>query len=255
MKYVTALYWPDGFPNEKSFGSNRFCKRARRSFSHGHISGVVPTLLSSQKVAGDDLIILLDEHIKKASPSTYESFANSELNISDLPEGVIPRTGFWLKKWHIVLHMLDKLGEPFVWVDFLDAEILEKFTDEEEAFLKNGRDIVCEFERFRVFGPKMHNSNGEVCGGHRQVQPQTCIYYLNSEKIPKLCIDEDIDHDQISLGHAMEKEYGIFQDSSFADLKHFSSHGLFRTSKNCLTNSPSNYHDQTFGCKISHKGQ
>lgn len=244
-KYVTAFYLPVGKPGDPA--SCRFARRAKWGL-HEVVVPAIQRLKESQELVGDALTIFVDEKLK-TNPNgkkAYDLLIDSKLNVEPFP-GVLPDVGFWCKKWHITLKSLDYFSQPIIWLDFTDAKIIGKFTEEEMAFIDNGREIVLEWEKFRVFGPPMHNSNGEVPRG-RQYQPQTSIYYLASEEIPKLAIETNIDHDQISLGHVMEKRYGVYQDQK-DKCYDFSSKGLFDTgTKNCITNKSNLYE-----AKIIHK--
>ena len=244
-KYITAIYLPVDKPDDPA--SCRFASRALRGI-HQVVIPAIERLERSQEVVGDALTVFIDDKMKSHpnGKKAYELVKNSKLNVESFP-GVLPELGFWCKKWHITLKSLEYFSQPVIWLDFTDAEIIGKFTEEEMAFLDNGRGIVCEWEKFRVFGLPMHLSNGQVHRG-RQYQPQTSIYYLASEELPKLAIETNIDHDQMSLGHVMEEKYGIYQDEHKGCYE-FSSKGLFDTgTRNCITNK-----SNTYESKIRHK--
>lgn len=248
MKYITGIYLPKGIPGQSA--SCRFARRGLKSV-HKSVELAIEKIERSQSVAGDDFTIFVDEKLQKHKNGklAWDIILKSNLNVT--PISNLPEDGFWCKKWNLALNALNIFGEPVLWLDFMDAEILETFSDEEVDFLNNGRDIVCEWERFRVFGEPMHNKDGSVCLNRRQYQPQTSIYYLTSEEVPKMALNTGIDHDQISLGHVAEKKYGIYQDE-IEGCYNFSSCGLFVTStkpsNNCITNK-----NKKFKCKITHK--
>ena len=244
-KYVTAIYLPVGKPGDPA--SCRFARRARRNM-HEVVVPAIKRLEASQELVGDALTVFVDPKMNTidSGKKAYDLVKNSNLNVEDFP-GILPEAGFWCKKWHITLKSLEYFSQPVIWLDFTDAEITDKLTEDDMAFLDDGREIVLEWEQFRVFGKPMHNSNGAVHHG-RQYQPQTSIYYLASEELARLAIETHVDHDQIALGHVMEDRYDIYQDKK-DKCYDFSSKGLFDTgTRNCITNKSNIYES-----KIRHK--
>lgn len=250
LKYVTALYFPDGYGIGNT-PSNRF---ARRALSWKLLEKGVPEAITrlkiSQEVLGNDMVVFLDPRMggNDRTKDIYSMVAKSKLNIKDVYEP-LPRYGFWLKKWHIALQALNHIGD-FIWMDFMDTVVKEKLSDQEIEFLRS-KEICVEWEVFRNFGEPLHYSNGKKAG-NRVKQPQTSIYYLSSVEIPKMALETKIDHDQISLAHVFEKKYGIFQDVGREKLLEFSSRGLFKTLPDDQMNKLLN-NDHLYKTKIFHK--
>ena len=121
MKYVTAIYYPDGFGTGNT-PSNRFAKRVFRwKILDKGVPDAIKRLEKSQDILGGDMVVFVDPRLEKDAKTKeiYHQIKGSKLNIRH-PYDLLPQKGLWLKKWHIAQQVLAHIGD-FIWMDFMDT--------------------------------------------------------------------------------------------------------------------------------------
>ena len=223
--YCTALWYPTVFEEDPhSAGTaKRFMQRGLKHLK-GNVEKALVRLLRTQQLLGDRLTILVDSNIP--NDDVHKLLSRCNLNIKPFR---VPTRGYWRPKW-FAIQTLNKW--PVIWFDFLDAEVCREFAAEELEFLA-GRDLVCEFTRYRNFGPPLHLSSGKNAG-RSVIQPHTGIFQLASPALVEAAIATQVDHDQIALARVLEEQRGLFQDTAISELLPYSARGLFRTTKDDL---------------------
>ena len=225
MKYCTAIWYPTVFEEDpySSGTAKRFMHRGLRHLK-GNIEKALVRLVRTQQLLGDRLTVLVDSALPNAD--IYKLIERSGLKTKTFQ---VQTKGYWRPKW-FAMQAVDKW--PMVWFDFLDAEVCSKFNHSELSFLSN-RELVCEFTRYRNFGPPLHLANGKN-SGRSVVQPHTGIFLLDGPRLVEAAIATKIDHDQIALARVLEDQL-FYQDTATPErLLPFSARGLFRTTRDDL---------------------
>ena len=228
--YCTALWWPTLFEEDAhSTGTARRFMRRNQGHLVGNVQKALVRLLRTQQLLGDQLTVFVDSQMP--NDYVYQDIERSGLRTRPFQ---VPTKGYWRPKW-FALQTLNKW--PVIWFDFLDAEVCSKFTEDESEFLAKQlqrEELVCEFTRYRNFGPPLHLVSGKNAG-RSVVQPHTGIFLLGGPRLVEFAIATHVDHDQIALARVLEEHHGLFQDTAIpSELLPYSARGLFRTTKDDL---------------------
>jgi len=224
--YCTALWYPTLYRKDahSSVTAARFMRRGLK-YLPGLIDKAVVRLKRSQQLLGKRLTILLDEKL----PSNFiTQIKQSGIGIEFVK---LNTEGYWRPKWFAIQSVGISQGWPVLWFDFLDAEVCSRFSKKELDFLGE-RQLVCEFTRYRNFGPPLCFTNGKP-SSRSVLQPHTGIF-ISTAAIVDQAIASEVDHDQIALARVLEKGHQVFQDTRPDQILKFSARGLFRTTKDDL---------------------
>jgi hypothetical protein len=244
FKYFTSLFLPsNNFNGIYHNSTKRFANNAIRDIEN-NFNKALPFLEKTQELLKDDMVIFLDENLKIEKPYIYNKSLKSRLNITYIK---IKPNGMWNNKILTCILALEKYNS-ILWFDMLDAFVKEKLNKEEIDFLykkAENTSLVVEWEIFKCFGPHPEGTRGRI------KQPQTSIFFCNSDYILKEALKTKIDHDQIALLFALQKSKGLYQEKiDEKTIRGYSSEGLFYPGR--LRNGPLNKENK-YKPKIFHK--
>jgi hypothetical protein len=219
INYITGLYHPVPFYDANGkLRCEGFSQRVSGRIER-RLNTALPYLRHSQSVLGNDMTVFMEEGM-------------------DVPKGLnvrsitLPNKGIFQGKWHIMLHAMEQLGTPVLWMDMLDSVVMERFTPTEESFLLRAQDdiIIQEWCVWKIRGEIVHiahrKDGSEV--PRKLLMPQNAIMLIKSDRMIRAALATKVDMDQPALALAYETTHGIYQDTPIDEVLKFSSRGLFK---------------------------